>query len=436
METQHTIVRSTSVSGPGLFMGKDATVQFHPAPENHGVVFVRQDMGGAEIPALIQNVVKRSRRTTLRRGEAMVDTCEHCLSAVAAMQIDNLLIEIDGPELPALDSSSKPYLDALTQAEIQTQQAPRVRLSITKPVVVRHQDSMVVAVPNDEPTMQLIYDLDYGQNGGIGRQFYAFNFRNGDYADQIAPARTFVLETEVQALQSAGLGLHLTEQDVLVIGDDGPLGGRSFRFPDELVRHKIVDLIGDLYLLGTPIQGRIIAYKSGHSLNHAMVRRLVHLYRHQLHKDLALHQNILDIRKLSRILPHRYPMLLVDRVIEVDADRRAVGVKNVTINEPFFQGHYPGTPIMPGVLIVEAMAQLSGVLIGQKLEHTGKLAVLLSLDRVKLRKPVTPGDQLILEAETVKVRRRIAHVRCRAYVAEELTAEAEVKFMLVDDEGG
>ena len=434
MEQQHTISESTTVSGFGLFTGKPATVRFQPAPANHGVVFVRQDMGGAEIPALINHVVKRARRTTLRRGQATVDTCEHCLSAVAGLQIDNLIVEIDGPELPALDSSSQPYLEALTQAKVQPVDAQRRRLEITEPVVVRHDDAMVAAVPSDEPAMQVLFELDYGQGTHIGRQFRVFSFNNGDYAQQIAPARTFVLDTEIEALRSSGMGLHLTEEDVLVIGAEGPLGKNAFRFPDEPVRHKIVDLIGDLYLLGAPIQGRIIAHKSGHALNHAMVRKLIQQHQHQLRRDMVLHRNILDVRRLSRILPHRYPMLLVDRVIEVDTDRRAVGIKNVTINEPFFQGHYPGTPIMPGVLVVEAMAQLSGVLIGQKLEHTGKLAVLLSLDRVKLRRPVTPGDQLILEAESVRVRRRIAHMRCRAYVAEELVAEAEVKFMLVDDD--
>jgi UDP-3-O-[3-hydroxymyristoyl] N-acetylglucosamine deacetylase/3-hydroxyacyl-[acyl-carrier-protein] dehydratase len=196
----------------------------------------------------------------------------------------------------------------------------------------------------------------------------------------------------------------------------------------------MLDLIGDLYLLGGPFQGRINAYKSGHALNHKLVRELLKQQRATEQHELAVHRNVMDIRKLFRMMPHRYPMLLVDRVIELDGDRRALGVKNVTINEPFFQGHYPGTPIMPGVLVVESMAQLSGVLIGQSLQHTGKLPVLLSLERVKLRKPVTPGDQLILEAESVKVRSRIAHMRCRAYVADEAAAEAEVRFMLVDDD--
>jgi UDP-3-O-[3-hydroxymyristoyl] N-acetylglucosamine deacetylase/3-hydroxyacyl-[acyl-carrier-protein] dehydratase len=282
--------------------------------------------------------------------------------------------------------------------------------------------------------MQLLYELDYGNGGPIGRQFRHFDFSNGDYAHEIAPSRTFVLASEAAALQQNGMGKHLTPDDLLVIGPEGPLGSNRFRFQDEPVRHKMLDLIGDLYLLGAPIQGRIVAYKSGHALNHQLVRHLIRQYEGHSRRALARDRTAIDIRQLTRFLPHRYPMLLVDRVVEIDGDRRAVGIKNVTMNEPFFQGHYPGTPIMPGVLIVEAMAQLSGVLIAQKLEHTGKLAVLLSLDRVKLRRPVTPGDQLVMEAESVKVRSRIAHMRCRAYVAEELAAEAEVKFMLVDDD--
>lgn len=435
MEVQHTIQKAVALSGRGLFSGQGATVEFRPAPANHGVVFARRDLGGVEIPALIQNVVKKLRRTTLGRGDATIDTCEHCLSALAGLGIDNILIEVEGPELPAMDNSSRPYFDALQSAGLEPSNVPRRRLVITEPVVVQQLGAMVAAVPNDEPGMQLIYDLDYGQAGNLGRQMRVFDLNAGDYGQEIAPARTFVLQEEVEALRSSGIGAHLTEEDVLVIGEGGPLGNNRFRFPDEMVRHKIVDLIGDLYLLGVPIQGKIIAYRSGHLLNHSMVRHLTKYLRHQVRQERLAQKSVLDIRRLGRILPHRYPMLLVDRVVEIDEDRRIVGVKNVTINEPFFQGHYPGTPIMPGVLIVEAMAQLSGVLIGQKLDHMGKLAVLLSLDRVKLRRAVTPGDQLVLEAESVKVRSRVAHMRCRAYVGEDLAAEAEVRFMLVDEKG-
>ncbi|MFP4145664.1 MAG: UDP-3-O-acyl-N-acetylglucosamine deacetylase [Phycisphaeraceae bacterium] len=434
MEVQQTIASPVTLEGRGLFGGQPVTLTFHPAPPNHGIIFVRTDLGGAEIPALVHYVVKRARRTTLKCGEASVDTCEHCLSAVAALRIDNLRIEIDGPEVPALDGSAQPFVEALENAGIKESNEPRQRLVVREPVVVRQDDAMVAALPSDEEQMQVVYELNYGSASPVGRQLRVFDFSNGDYAHDIAPSRTFVLEEEAASLHERGMGTHLTADDVLVIGREGPLGKNGLRFEDEPVRHKVLDLIGDLYLLGAPIQGRIVAYKSGHALNHLLVRKLIKQHHWQQRKHLSLLRSEFDIRRISRILPHRYPMLLVDRVVEIDADQRAVGIKNVTINEPFFQGHYPGTPIMPGVLIVEAMAQLSGVLIGQKLEHTGKLAVLLSLDRVKLRKPVVPGDQLVMEAEAVKVRSRIAHMRCRAYVGEEVAAEAEVKFMLMDDD--
>lgn len=433
MELQQTIANSAQVSGPGLFSGEMCHITFHPAPSNHGIVFVRKDLGGARIPALVDHVVRRARRTTLKSGQASVNTCEHCLSAVAALKIDNLVIELDASELPGMDGSSRPFLDVLNDAGVKNCDQVRATMVVKQPVVVRQDDATIAAVPSDQPGLQLIYDLDYPDTP-IGRQLRSFHMENGNYAGEIAPARTYCLEFEAEAMREKGIGSHLSADDVLVIGDDGPLGTNRFRFEDEPVRHKIVDLIGDLALMGAPIQGKIIAFKSGHSLNHRLVRELIKQHRAQRHKNLALYRSVADIRKLARILPHRYPMLLVDRVVEIDGDRRAVGVKNVTINEPFFQGHYPGTPIMPGVLIVEAMSQLSGVLIGQSLEHTGKLAVLLSLERVKLRKPVMPGDQLILEAEAVRIRSRIAHMRCRAYVGEDLAAEAEVKFMLVDDE--
>lgn len=434
MEHQKTIEKPVSLHGRGLFCGKEAQVTFQPAPENHGIVFVRTDMRQGRIPATVDHVVPRARRTALRSGDATVDTCEHCLSAVAGHRVDNLLIEIDGPELPALDGSAMPYFEALDGAGIVSTDAERKYLVVREPVSIERDGAVIAAVPCDQPHMQVLYELDYGPNNPLGRQLRTFDFSNGDYQHEIAPARTFVLREEAEQLRQSGLGAHLSPRDVLVIGENGPMEGNDFRFPDEPVRHKMLDLIGDLYLLGAPIQGRIIAYKSGHALNHALARELIGQWEAARRQHVAVNATAIDIRRLSRILPHRYPFLLVDRVVEIEGDQRAVGIKNVTINEPFFQGHYPGTPVMPGVLIVEAMAQLSGVLIGQNLEHTGKLGVLLSMDRVKLRKPVTPGDQLILEAIAVRVRSRIAHMQCKAFVGKELAAEAEVKFMLVDDE--
>ena len=434
MDFQQTIRQPATLQGRGLFHGEHASLTFKPAPTNEGVVFVRKDQGGVSIPALIDHVVKRARRTTLKNGEVTIDTCEHCLSALAGLGIDNVIVEVEGPEVPALDGSARPFLDALQRAGIEQTDTERRRLVVQEPVMVRQRDAVACAMPSDGPGSELVYDLDYGHQCPIPRQMQVFDFNQDDYANEIAPSRTFVLEAEAKQLRQHGIGTHLAPEDVLVIGEDGPIGDNAMRFADEPVRHKMLDLIGDLYLLGGPFQGRINAYKSGHALNHKLVRELLKQQRATEQHELAVHRNVMDIRKLFRMMPHRYPMLLVDRVIELDGDRRALGVKNVTINEPFFQGHYPGTPIMPGVLVVESMAQLSGVLIGQSLQHTGKLPVLLSLERVKLRKPVTPGDQLILEAESVKVRSRIAHMRCRAYVADEAAAEAEVRFMLVDDD--
>ncbi len=438
-EKQTTIAASATVEGPGLFLSQSATVTFQPAPANHGIVFVRTDVTESgepvRIPALVSHVTRRDRRTTLRRGEVSVETCEHCLSALAGLGIDNVLIEINGPELPAGDGSAQPYVDALQAAGATELDEPRRVLEVTEPATVEEGDAMIAALPADRPGMQVIYDLDYGHEGPIPSQLHAFCLHSDDYAKEIAGSRTFALEAEAKALQAAGLGKHLTPETLLVIGEDGqPIGGNAFRYPDELVRHKVLDLIGDLSLVGCPIKGRIVAYRSGHALNHRLARQLVKMLQAQQHGELLRGDGTIDIRRIQRILPHRYPMLLVDRVLEIDGDKRALGVKNVTMNEPFFQGHYPGTPIMPGVLIVEAMAQMSGVLLSRKLEHTGKLAVLLSMDKVKLRRPVTPGDQLVLEAKAIRVRSRTGHTECRAYVGPHLAAEAQIRFMLVDSE--
>lgn len=437
MERQHTILNEVELEGLGLFSGQPARLRFHPAPPDHGIVFQRDDLPGKPtVPALVEHVVKRPRRTAIKLGEAEADVVEHCLSAIAALNLDNLLIELNAPELPGMDGSAQPFLEALASAGVAEQDRPRHRLTIREPVVIRHGDAVVAATPpgDDADTLELIYELDYG-DGPLGRQLHRFALGEDDYAVELAPSRTFSMRHEAEAARAAGLFPHLTVDNALVIDTDGtPMGSNAFRFDDEPVRHKTLDLIGDLYLMGAPIRGRIVAYKSGHPMNHLLARRLLDQHRTQRFNAWSLDEPKIDIRRLFRMMPHRYPMLLVDRVIEIDGDRRCVGIKNVSINEPFFQGHYPNTPIMPGVLIVEAMAQLSGVLIGQSLEQVGKLPVLLSLDRVKLRRPVTPGDQLFLEAESVRIRKRIAHMRCRAYVGEELAAEAEVKFMLMDDD--
>ena len=431
---QRTIAKPVSLSGRGLFGGTAVTMTFEPAPVDYGVVFARSDLGGVEVAAIVDNVVQQPRRTTLRSGKAVVETCEHCLGALAGLKIDNVKVTLDSPELPAGDGSARPFIDVLNEAGINADaSAPRHRFKVTEPVMVRDGDATLAAMPCDEPAMFVTFDLDFGQGSPISRQVQTYDSANGDFASKLASARTFCLEQEAIALQEAGYCKHLTEKDALVIGPNGPISN-AYRFQDEPVRHKIVDLVGDLYLLGVPIEGQIFARKSNHALNHKLVRALIEQHRSSTRQYLANNASAVDIRSLMRILPHRYPMLLVDRVLEIEQDKRIMGIKNVSVNEPYFQGHYPTAPIMPGVLVVEAMAQLSGVLIGQSLEHMGKLGVLMSLDRVKLRKPVTPGDQLVIEARTIRIRSRIAHMSCIAYVGNEIAAEAQVKYLLVDNE--
>jgi UDP-3-O-[3-hydroxymyristoyl] N-acetylglucosamine deacetylase/3-hydroxyacyl-[acyl-carrier-protein] dehydratase len=387
-----------------------------------------------QIPALVGNIARRARRTTLALSSTSIETIEHCMSALAGLCIDNVLIKVDGPELPCGDGSAAPYADPIVEVGLIEQDALRRVFRITEPILVEEGDAMIAALPSQEDELRVIYDLDYGSNSHrIKRQVQTYASSNGDYQNDLARARTYSLKEEAQALWDRGMCRHLTPQDVLVIGDDGPIDN-EYRYDDEPVRHKIVDLLGDLYLVGCEVHGRLLAYKSGHELNRQLSVRILQQMEASKRQDAVIHGRQLSIRAIQRLMPHRYPMLLVDRVVEIEGDRKAIGVKNVTINEPFFTGHYPGTPIMPGVLIVEAMAQLGGILMSQKLEHTGKIAVLLSLDRVKLRRPVVPGDQLILEAEAVRAKPRTGTVKCRAFVGSKLAAEALVKFMMVDAE--
>ena len=416
-----------------MFTGQPVKLRFKPAPPNSGVTFVRCDQPEpVRIAARIENLTKRARRTALRNGTASIETVEHCLAAVAGLQIDNLDIELDADELPSGDGSATPFTEALLRAGVVEQDADREAIEITDLVRVVDGEAELVGWPGPSDCLDIIYELDYSDHGGnMGRQIHRFTLTGDTFVDEIAPARTFVTEREAEELRAAGFGKHLTYRDVLVIGKEGPIEN-EYRFPNECVRHKILDLIGDLMLLGSRVHGRIYARRSGHNLNHELVRKLLEQRSETQLRSSLIRAPKLDIRSVQRILPHRYPMLLIDRVVSVEKDRRAIGIKNVTINEPYFTGHYPGQPIMPGVLIIEAMAQLGGILLSQKLEHTGKVAVLLSLDRVKFRHAVTPGDQLIIEALARRVKSRTGEVFCQARVHGELAAEAEIRFMLVD----
>ena len=438
---QRTLSREVSITGPGLFSGEAATLTFGPGDPDSGIVFIRDNgTKSAQINAHISNLMPRPRRTCLKNGTLHVETVEHCMAALTGLGVINATVRVDSErsgELPMGDGSSRPFVDAILEAGVEKQDRELQPLIITKPIQVEHGNATIAALPGPTDRLEILYEFEAPQP--VGRQVFAFHLdaftEGGDaFVDQLAPARTFVFEHEIAMLKASGIGGHLKHSDLLVIAAQGPLEN-EFRFPDECVRHKILDLIGDLSLVGRPICGRIIAHKSGHDLNHKLARALIKQHDSTERVSLLSRTDAaMDIRRIQRILPHRYPMLLVDRVLKIEGDHRAIGLKNVTFNDVFFQGHYPGTPIFPGVLIMEAMAQLGGILLSQKLEHTGKLAVLLSMDRVKMRHPVVPGDQLILEANAVRVKSRTGHVRCMAYVGEKQAAEADIKFMLVDAE--
>jgi len=427
---QHTIAASTTISGRGLFSGAPATLTIRPAEPGQGVRFARTDLpGDPEIPAAVAYVVDRPRRTALQAGDAVVETVEHCLSALAGLGVDNARIELDAEEAPAVDGSAAPFVEAIRNAGLREQDEQRDPLVLREPIMLREGDATIAAFPNAGACMDLLFDLDYNGRGPIGRQIHAFTLDPQSYVDKIAPARTFALLEEAEAMREHGLCAHLTPRDMLVLGEAGPIDN-TLRFEDEPVRHKLLDLIGDLSLVGRPVHARIVASRSGHTLNHRMARAM--LEQEQAEETRQIQKPAMNIREVLRLLPHRYPMVLIDRVLEMEGDRRAVGVKNVSFNEPFFEGHFPGSPMMPGVLIVEAMGQLAGLMLSQKLERAGKIAVLTSLDRVKLRRSVTPGDQLVIEANAVRASSRFGDVEARAFVSGRLVAEARIKFVMVD----
>lgn len=431
---QRTLKSTAEFRGAGLHSGKDIRVVVRPAEAGTGVSFVRMDLDDHPVVrAHGANMKARQRRTCIQDGRAEVYTCEHLLAALYALGIDNVIVEIDGEEVPGLDGAAAEFFRGLREAGSVELRATRPIWSVKQPIYVREGSASLVALPGSGK-LTVEYHLDYqGKNGTVpaAKQIVGFELSADSFEREIAPARTFVFAHEVEALRAAGLGKGANPQNTLVVGPEGPQAN-TLRWEDELARHKILDLIGDLANAGIDLDAHIIATRSGHGLNMAMVQRIQEEREREQEQGEAPMDSGLDIRQILKLLPHRYPFLLIDRVIELDGFQRAVAIKNVTINEPFFQGHWPEQPIMPGVLQLEAMAQLAGVLLLRKLENTGKLAVLWSIDKVKLRGAVVPGDQLRIEVETIRAKPQVGHVRARCKVGGRLVAEAELKFTLVD----
>jgi len=446
---QRTISRTAEVRGISFLAGRDVRVEFRPASPHAGITFVRDDLDGQpSVPAHVRHTVPRQRRTTLQRGPAIVEMVEHVMAALAGLRVDNCVVAIDGPETPGCDGSSLAFTEALLGAGIVEQAASRDVLVIDQPVTIRAGEAILTAYPGaDADRLVLSYHLDYGADSPIARQSLFVDITPESFRAELAPSRTFLLDSEAQALRQAGVGSRTSERDLLIFGPAGVIGN-ELRYRDECVRHKILDLLGDLALVGVDLAGHVVAHRSGHHLNTTLAAKLLETQGKTpgLGRPAATRPAPppsvpgpglpspvvpLEINDILKALPHRYPFLLVDRVVEMELGRRVVAIKNVTYNEPFFQGHWPGRPIMPGVLIVEAMAQTAGVLIAHG-TSTHRYALLVSIDGVKFRRPVVPGDQLRLEVDGVRSTGRATQVRAVARVGDRVAAEGRIRFIAID----
>ncbi len=428
---QRTIEHSVELAGKGLFSGEEVTVRLQPADAGTGYLFVRDDLPDSPVvPATVGALTDGFRCTALSWNNVEVKATEHVLAACTGLRVDNLIIELSGPELPALSGSAEGWAQLLLEAGIAEQRAERPAIELDRTLTVSEDGATIVASPaEDELTVSYILEFEEGYRPPEARTVHVEPER---FLKELAPARTFGLETDYEQFENLSLGGGITDQNAFVLHRDGsvrtPLGQEpaELRFPDEPVRHKIVDFLGDIAIVNADLHARVVAFRSGHRLNGIFATRLLRLMEEEHPEEF------LDVGEIIRVLPHRYPFLMIDRIVRLEGEQKIIGLKNVSINEHFFQGHYPDYPIMPGVLQLEALAQTAGVLLLRKLEHAGKVPFLVRADGVKWRRPVRPGDQLVLEAEAVRLRSRSATVNARATVDGEVACEAEMSFMLVD----
>ena len=426
------------MEGKGLHTAHQSRVVFKPSPENSGLVFVRTDLpNNPRIRVEITNLLpeeRRTRRTSLGNGSAEIHTIEHILATVLGLGIDNLLIEIDNDEFPGEDGSSERFTELLLGAGIVEQASPKRVLSLKEPVFVNSNGSQIIALPS--PAFKISYTLDYPPP--LKSQFASFEINRDTFLNEIAPARTFCLQEEVDALVKSGLGKGSNYENTIVIGKEGALKN-TLRFDNEMVRHKILDLLGDIGLLGLTPQAHFIAIRSGHNLNVHLVNKLIEVGRREAaaaivspEPEIFLEKEALESEDIIKIIPHRPPFLFVDRILKIEDDRIIVGLKNVSIDEPYFAGHFPGHPVMPGVILIETMAQVAGVLMLRKKENRNKVAYFAAIDKARFRSAVLPGDQLLIEIELVKFRTKIGQVHARASVNGKLAAEADLIFALME----
>ena len=411
------------MEGVGLHLGVSCRLTFRPAASGAGIAFRRTDLPGAPtIPAHVDTAVLTDRRTQIGNDPVSVHTVEHVLAAVGALELDDLVIELDGPEPPIGDGSARPFLDALRKAGVAKHAGTVQYLELAEPVRVSDGVAEYEAYPSKELELDVMIDFSHAM---IGRQEGRYRLTPALFERELAGARTFGFVSEVEALRSMGLIKGASTKNAVVLDERGVLE-TTLRWPDEFVRHKALDCVGDLALAGARVRARIVARRPSHRGTVQLVRAM------RATQTRGSTVSELGIEEIMKVLPHRYPFLLVDRIIERTAER-VVGIKNVTINEPFFAGHFPGHPIMPGVLIIEAMAQAGGMLLMGAIENPqSKVVYFTSLNNVKWRRPVKPGDQLRFELDLLQVRGTLAKMKGVAKVDGEVVAEAEMGAMVRD----
>jgi UDP-3-O-[3-hydroxymyristoyl] N-acetylglucosamine deacetylase/3-hydroxyacyl-[acyl-carrier-protein] dehydratase len=434
MSNQQSLAKSASLSGSSLHTGGKVTLTIHPAPAGHGRKFRRKDLADEPIiDANIDHVKTVERATTIAEGNVKVQTVEHVLAALAGLGVDNALIEMDANEPPIVDGSAQPYVELIKKAGIVDQGVPRPIYEVTETIHLETKTgSLMTLVPDSA------FRISCTQVGPQGRftQFFSTEITPAIFETEIAPARTFVFYEDVKPLMDKGLIKGGSLENAVVVRGDNVLSKEPLRFQDEFVRHKILDIVGDLSLFGRAIKGHVIAVRPGHGPNTDLARLLAK----QFARQMALVPpgvtpkggDVLDVNDVMKLLPHRYPFLMVDRIVDMQGEDRCTGIKSVTMNEQFFQGHFPGHPVMPGVLQVEAMAQVGSILLLRMPGYAGKIGYFMSADGVKFRKPVVPGDTLFIEVELIQRKRSIVKARGRCLVNGEVVSEAEMLFGVVD----
>lgn len=462
-EKQHTIKKAVSLEGVGLHTGIQVKMKFLPANPNYGIKFQRIDLEGDPIvDADVDNVIDVSRGTSIEQNNIKIHTVEHILAALAGLEIDNILIQLDGPEPPIMDGSSKMFVNALLESDLQEQNVPRNFFKITQGITYKNKenDIEITVLPHNDYRVDVM--IDYNSTV-LGNQHASMNDIS-EFCEEIAESRTFCFLHELEALFKQNLikGGDLDNAIVVVdreikedeldhlarllnkpkvnVNGEGILNNAKLRHKNEPARHKLLDLIGDMALIGRPIKGQILATKPGHEANVAFAKKIKKIMLEDQKKKKTPDYNpklppVLDINQISKILPHSYPFLLIDKIIHLD-EKSVIGIKNITINEPFFQGHFPGNPVMPGVLQIEAMAQTGGILVLNSVpDPENYWTYFLGIDNCRFRKMVVPGDTIIFKCVlTNAIKRGIAKMHGQAFVADKLVCEAILTASIVEKE--